>query len=89
MPRHRKATVMRKRKYCDEESVFGFVWDTADADGMWEGNDQTLATAFNVSADAAYAVLTELCDRNRIERVGTTTYVITRWRERDDAGEEK
>jgi hypothetical protein len=79
---------MRKR-YFREEDVFGFIWDAADSDGMWDGNDQTLAVAFNVSADAAYAVLGDLCDRNRLQRVGGATYIITRWRERDEPGEEE
>jgi hypothetical protein len=47
-----------------------------------------VAAAFNVSEDAAYAVLSDLCDANRIQRVGTATYIVTRWRERDDAAEE-
>ncbi len=78
-----------RRRYFREEDVFGFVRNTADPDGIWNGNDQTLAAAFNVSADAAYAVLSDLCDRNRLQRVGDATYIITTWRERDDAGEEE
>ena len=70
-----------RMRYFREEDVFGFIWNAADADGMWEGNDQTLAAAFNVSADAAYAVLSDLCDRNRLQRIGTDTYIITKWRE--------
>jgi hypothetical protein len=78
-----------RKKYCDEESVFAHIWDNADRDGLWSGDAATVAAAFNVSADEAYASLSELCDRNRVERVGTTTYVITRWRERDDCTEEE
>jgi hypothetical protein len=77
------------KKYCDQESVFAHIWDNADADGLWDGDDATLAAEFSVSADEAYAVLSELCDRNRIERVWTATYIITRWLERDDLGEEE
>jgi hypothetical protein len=78
---------MRKR-YFREEDVFGFVWDAADADGMWEGNDQTLAAAFGVTENEAYISLSDLCDRNRLQRIGDATYIITEWRDRDDAEEE-
>ena len=77
-----------RKKYCDEESVFEHIWKNADADGLWEGDDARLAVEFSVGEDEAHEMLGELCDRNLIQRVGTATYIITRWRERDDAGKE-
>jgi len=82
----RKPT-MRKKYFC-EEDVFGYVWENADADGIWDGNDATLAAEFGVSADAAYAVLSALCDGHHLQRLESAKYIIVRWRERDDAGEE-
>jgi hypothetical protein len=78
-----------RKKTCSEEDVFAFVWNNADEDGMWEGNDQILAAAFGVTEDEAYEVLGELTDRNRFQRVGSETYIITAWREKDDPGEEE
>lgn len=79
---------MRKR-YFREEDVLRFIWDSADAGGMWEGNDQTLAAAFGVTENDAYAVLIDLCDRNRLKRVESSKYIISGWKEQDDAGEEE
>jgi len=79
-----------KKKQFDWEQVFAFLWHGADRDGLWNGDAKTLAAKFRVKEDEAYAVLGELCDRNLIQRVGASTYVITHWREReqDDPGEE-
>ena len=77
---------MRKKYFC-EEQAFEFVWNNADADGLWNGNAEVLARRFNVSADEAYDTLSQLTDHNRLERVGSESYIITRWRERDDLGE--
>jgi hypothetical protein len=74
-----------RKKYCDEESVFAHIWDNADADGLWTGDASTVAAAFHVGEDESHAALSDLCDSHLIERVGTTTYIITRWRERDEA----
>jgi hypothetical protein len=84
----RKAHTMR-RKYFGEEYVFEFIWQHADRDGLWGGDAETLAAKFNVTKDAAYDALTEICDRDRMQRVGRATYIITRWRERDEPGEEE
>jgi hypothetical protein len=46
-----------------------------------------VAEEFAVSEDAAYAVLSELCDRDRIQRIGEETYIVTRWREPGEATE--
>jgi predicted transcriptional regulator of viral defense system len=78
-----------KKQYFDEESVFRFVWEHADHDGIWNGNDASIAAAFGVTENEAYTVLGELTDRNRLQRVGSETYIITAWRERDDRSEEE
>jgi hypothetical protein len=68
--------------------VFGFVWNNADHDGMWNGYAATIAAEFKVSEDTAYAMLSEICDGGHIEKVYPATYAITKWRERDEADEE-
>ncbi len=78
-----------RKKYFGEEEVFGFIWDNADRQGMWDGDDATIAAEFNVTEDAAYAVLSDLCGRNRIQKIGTDEYIITNWRERDELSEEE
>ena len=87
---HRKATLMKKKTF-DHESVFAHIWNNADRDGLWDGDAKTLAAKFRVKEDEASAVLGELSDRNLIQRVGASTYVITHWREReqDDPGDEE
>jgi predicted transcriptional regulator of viral defense system len=78
-----------RKKICDEESVFARIWDNADADGLWTGDAESVAAKFNVTKDAAYDALTELCDRGRIQRVGSATYIVTKWPERDEPDEEE
>jgi len=75
------------KKCFREEDVFGFIWDHANEEGMWAGDCATVAEEFAVSEDAAYAVLSELCDRDRIQRIGEETYIVTRWREPGEATE--
>ena len=77
---------MRKKCF-DEESVFAYLWHNADPDGLWDGDSITLAAAFEVPKPEADDTLGKLCDRGLIQRVGTETYVITRWPERDDSPE--
>ena len=77
------------KKCFREEDVFGFVWEHADREGMWTGDSATVAQEFGVSDDEAYAVLSELCDCDRIQRIGDETYIVTRWPERDDPGKEE
>jgi hypothetical protein len=79
---------MRKKCF-REEDVFGFIWEHADEEGMWAGDCATVAQEFGVSDDQAYGVLSEMCDRNRIQRVGEKTYIVTRWRERDDPADDE
>jgi hypothetical protein len=88
MPQHRKATIMRRKCFC-EEQVFGFIWDSADADGLWDGDASTVAAEFGVSEDEAHDVLGELCDGHHVEKLVPGKYAIVKWRERDDpSGEE-
>jgi hypothetical protein len=77
-----------RKKYFDWEYVFEFVWKNADHDGMWVGDDATVAGQFGVTEDEAHEVLGDLCDRGLIEKLVPGTYAITEWRERDDADEE-
>jgi hypothetical protein len=84
----RKAHTMRK-KYFGEEYVFEFIWQHCDNDGVWSGNDETLAAKFNVTKDTAYDALSELCVRDLIQRVGGREYIVVNWRERDDRDEEE
>jgi hypothetical protein len=78
-----------KQQYCDQESVFEHIWKHADRDGLWDGSATTLAEEFRVSEDEAHCALGDLADRGLIENVYPGTYAITKWRERDDAGEEE
>jgi hypothetical protein len=84
---HRKAHIMRKT-YFGDESAFEHIWNNADRDGLWNGDATTLAAEFGVTENEAHEVLGELCDQNRIQRVGTRDYIIVTWRERDEPGEE-
>lgn len=78
---------MRKKCF-DEESVFAHLWNSADPDGLWDGDTTTLAAAFDVPEGEADEILGKLCDRGLIQRVGAETYVITRWPERNEPNEE-
>jgi hypothetical protein len=77
---------MRKKCF-REEDVFGFIREHADEEGLWNGDSATVAEEFGVPEDEAYAVLSEMCDRDRIQRIGEKTYIVTKWRERDEATE--
>jgi len=79
---------MRKKYFCEEE-VFGFVWDSADGEGLWEGTAAIVAAEFHVSEDEAYHVLSELCNRNRVQKIGGSKFAIMNWRDRDELGEEE
>jgi hypothetical protein len=71
-----------RKKYCDQESVFGFIWEHADEDGIWNGDASTVASEFGVGEDEAHALLGELCDQRHVEKLVPGTYGITKWRER-------
>ena len=78
-----------RQKYCNQESVFEHIWQHADGNGLWSGDDTTLAVEFHVSEDEAHEALGELCDRGLIEKLYPGNFAIGRWTERDDAGEEE
>ncbi len=75
---------MRRRKYCDWDQAFHFIFENADRDGIWLGDAASLAAEFDVSPDTADAVLDELCDRHLTQRLYTRTYCVSKWRERDE-----
>jgi hypothetical protein len=77
-----------RTRYFGWEYIFEHICQRCDRDGLWTGDASTVAAAFNVSEDEPYDALSDLCDRHLMERVGTATYIIARWRERDDLGDE-
>jgi hypothetical protein len=83
-----KAHIMRM-KYFGFEQAFEHIWRNADPSGIWVGDAASLVGKFDVTEDEAHEVLGELCDRRFIERVGTVTYIIARWRESDEASDEE
>ena len=88
LPPQKGPTTMRTR-YFGWERVFEHIWQHCNHDGIWIGNDETLAAEFHVSEDEAYDVLSELCGRGLIEMLVPGTFAITKWPERDDPGEEE
>jgi hypothetical protein len=54
---------------------------------MWHGDAASLEEEFDVSEEAAQAVLDDLCNRRLIEKVYTGTFFISKWREKDDPGD--
>jgi hypothetical protein len=82
----KKGIIMRKKCF-DEEAVFAHLWNNADPDGLWDGDATTLAAAFEVPEREADDILGKLCDRGLIQPVGTETYVITRWPEKNESAE--
>lgn len=73
-----------RRKYFGWELAFQYLWENADEDGLWNGSEAHLATEFAVSEDDAYSVLSDLCDRNLVEKVANATYAIVKSREREE-----
>ena len=43
-----------RKKYFDRKYVYEFIWNSADGDGIWAGDDATLAEKFHVSEDEAH-----------------------------------
>jgi hypothetical protein len=43
----------------------------------------SVAAEFGVTQDAAHATLSDLCDRNLIEKLYQGKYAIIKWQERD------
>ena len=79
---------MRRKKYFDWEEAFRFIWENTDNDGIWHGDAVSLAAEFDVSEEAAEAVLDELRTKRLIEKLYTGTFFLSNWRERDDPDEE-
>jgi hypothetical protein len=78
-----------RTKHFDWEQAFAFIWNHADRDGIWAGDAKMLAAKFHVTEDEAHEVLSDLCDRGLIQRVGRRDYIIMKWRERDDPDAEE
>jgi hypothetical protein len=84
----RKAHKMRTR-YFGWEYVFEHICQRCDRDGLWEGDDASLAEEFRVSEDEAHCALGDLADQGLIETLYPGKFAIVKWRERDDpSGEE-
>jgi len=77
-----------RKKYFDWEHVFEHIWNNADRDGLWAGDDDDLAQEFHVSETEAHEVVSDLCDRKLIETLFPGRFAITKWRERDGPEEE-
>jgi len=78
---------VKRKKYFDAKRAFQFIWENADSSGLWCGDAVTLAAEFEVSEDAAEDVLNELRAKRLIEKLDTETFIISKWRERDDPAE--
>jgi hypothetical protein len=76
-----------KKRYFGWEYVFEFIWQHCDNDGLWDGDDDSIAVAFGVTEDEAHEMLVQLCQRHLIEKIFPGTFAIMRWEERDDSGE--
>ena len=80
---------MKRQKYFDDERAFEFIWQNADREGIWHGDAASLAAEFDVSEDIAHSTLVELCARRLIEKLYTETFIISKWREKDDPNEKR
>ena len=77
---------MKRKKHFDEERAFEFIWQNADHDGIWHGDATGLGAEFEISEEAAEAVLDELRARRLIEKLYTGVFSICNWRKKDDPG---
>jgi hypothetical protein len=78
-----------RKKYFDREYLWAFVWDNADRDGIWAGDEATLAAEFGVTETEADSTLSELCDSRLIERLGPSRFIVVDWPEDGDPGGEE
>jgi len=78
-----------RTRYFGWEYVFEHICLHCDRDGLWSGDDATVAVTFRVSEGGAHEVLGELCDRGHVEQVYPGTYAVVKWRERDEAAEDE
>jgi hypothetical protein len=75
---------VKRKRYFDWEQAFHFIWQGADQDGIWNGDAASLMAEFEISEEAAEAVLDDLRTRRLIEKLYTGSYIIVNWRDRDD-----
>jgi hypothetical protein len=78
---------VKRKKYFDEERAFEFIWQNADHDGIWHGDAASLGAEFEISEEAAEAVLDKLRTRRLIENLYTGAFFISDWQERDNPGQ--
>jgi predicted transcriptional regulator of viral defense system len=76
---------VKRKKYFHSEGAFESIWQSANHDGIWNGDATSLAAEFGVTEDDAHSALSDLCDRRIIEKLYTGKYIIVNLRERDDA----
>jgi hypothetical protein len=77
---------VKRRRYLNWEEAFGFIWQNAGGDGIWQGDAASLTEKFDASESEADSVLDELRKRRLIERLDGRTYFLSNWREKDDPG---
>jgi hypothetical protein len=75
---------VKRRRYLYWEEAFGFIWQNAGRDGIWQGDAASLTEKFDASENEADSVLDELRERRLIERLDARTYFLSNWREKDD-----
>jgi hypothetical protein len=68
------------------EEAFHFIWQNAGRDGIWCGDEVSLAKEFDALEDDAESVLDELREKRLIEKLDARTYFLSNWREKDDPG---
>jgi hypothetical protein len=78
-----KAHTMR-RKYFGEEYVFEHICQHCDRDGLWDGDAASVAAEFHVSEDQADETLSDLADRELIEKLVPGKYAIVNWPEQNE-----
>lgn len=71
---------MKRKKYFDWERAFHFIGQSADCDGIWNGDAASLAAEFDLSEAAAEDVLDELRTRRLIEKLFTGAFLICKSR---------
>jgi hypothetical protein len=59
------------------------------ADGIWNGDEASLAAEFGVPEEETNAALGELCDIRLIEQLEPSKFIVVDWPEDGDPGEEE
>jgi hypothetical protein len=77
-----------RKKYFDRDYLWDFIWNHADRDGIWCGDEASLSAEFGVTEAEADSTLSELCDSRLIERLGPSRFIVADWPEEDDVGDE-